>query len=75
MTTSPLTSDLSLSLPPPLPSLTPLHRIALAFIETSALENNNVELAFQQILTDIYHTVSKAREWEALSHRVPPPVV
>lgn len=44
--------------------LTPPHPlcVALAFIETSALENANVELAFQQILTDIYHTVSKARD-------------
>lgn len=32
---------------------------ALSFIETSALESTNVELAFQQILTEIYHIVSK----------------
>lgn len=31
----------------------------LSFIETSALEATNVELAFQQILTEIYHIVSK----------------
>lgn len=31
----------------------------LSFIETSALESTNVEKAFQQILTDIYHIVSK----------------
>ena len=31
----------------------------LFFIETSALESTNVEMAFQQILTEIYHTVSK----------------
>lgn len=32
---------------------------ALSFIETSALESTNVEAAFQQILTEIYHIVSK----------------
>jgi len=32
---------------------------ALSFIETSALESTNVETAFQQILTEIYHIVSK----------------
>jgi len=31
----------------------------LSFIETSALESTNVEKAFQLILTDIYHIVSK----------------
>lgn len=31
----------------------------LSFIETSALESTNVEKAFQSILTDIYHIVSK----------------
>jgi GTPase SAR1 family protein len=31
----------------------------LSFIETSALESTNVEKAFQQILTEIYHIVSK----------------
>jgi Ras-related protein Rab-11A len=31
----------------------------LSFIETSALESTNVELAFQRILTEIYHIVSK----------------
>lgn len=31
----------------------------LSFIETSALESTNVELAFQRILTEIYHRVSK----------------
>ena len=31
----------------------------LSFIETSALESTNVELAFQKILTQIYHIVSK----------------
>lgn len=31
----------------------------LSFIETSALESTNVELAFQKILTEIYHIVSK----------------
>ena len=31
----------------------------LSFIETSALESTNVEAAFQNILTDIYHIVSK----------------
>ncbi len=34
-------------------------REALSFIETSALESTNVETAFQQILTEIYHIVSK----------------
>ncbi|KAK9667597.1 Rab GTPase ypt31 [Basidiobolus ranarum] len=33
----------------------------LSFIETSALDSSNVELAFQKILTEIYHIVgSKA---------------
>jgi len=32
---------------------------ALSFIETSALESTNVESAFQQILAEIYHIVSK----------------
>jgi Ras-related protein Rab-11A len=31
----------------------------LSFIETSALEATNVEKAFHQILTEIYHIVSK----------------
>jgi len=31
----------------------------LSFIETSALDATNVEKAFQHILTDIYHIVSK----------------
>lgn len=31
----------------------------LSFIETSALEATNVEEAFQIILTDIYHILSK----------------
>lgn len=31
----------------------------LSFIETSALDSTNVEKAFQQILTEIYHIVSK----------------
>jgi Ras-related protein Rab-11A len=34
-------------------------REGLSFIETSALESTNVEAAFQQILTEIYHIVSK----------------
>ncbi|ORX88531.1 small GTPase [Basidiobolus meristosporus CBS 931.73] len=35
----------------------------LSFIETSALDSSNVELAFQKILTEIYHIVaSKALE-------------
>eukprot|EP00955_Chlamydomonas_euryale_P048390 353950-Chlamydomonas_euryale.AAC.3 len=34
-------------------------REGLSFIETSALESTNVEKAFQSILTDIYHIVSK----------------
>ena len=37
----------------------------LAFIETSALDSSNVELAFQKILTEIYRIVSnKALESE-----------
>jgi len=31
----------------------------LSFIETSALESTNVEMAFHKILTEIYHIVSK----------------
>jgi Ras-related protein Rab-11A len=31
----------------------------LSFIETSALDSTNVEKAFQQILTEIYHIVSR----------------
>lgn len=34
-------------------------REGLSFIETSALEATNVERAFQQTLTEIYHIVSK----------------
>src|SRR4051812_16023726 len=30
----------------------------LSFIETSALDSTNVELAFQNILTEIYHIMS-----------------
>lgn len=37
----------------------------LSFIETSALESTNVEKAFQQILTEIYHIVSKTRMIDA----------
>lgn len=36
----------------------------LSFIETSALDSSNVELAFQNILTEIYHIMSR-----------PPPLV
>jgi len=31
----------------------------LSFIETSALDSTNVELAFQNILTEIYHIMSR----------------
>ena len=31
----------------------------LSFLETSALEAHNVEKAFQIVLTDIYHVISK----------------
>lgn len=31
----------------------------LSFIETSALDSTNVEPAFQQTLTEIYHIISK----------------
>ena len=34
-------------------------REGLSFIETSALEATNVEQAFQRILAEIYHIVSK----------------
>ena len=34
-------------------------REALSFIETSALEATNVEMAFKQILTEIHGIVSK----------------
>jgi Ras-related protein Rab-11A len=34
-------------------------REKLSFIETSALEATNVEQAFQSILTEIYHIVSR----------------
>ena len=37
----------------------------LSFIETSALEATNVELAFQRILTEIYHIVSKKARTQA----------
>lgn len=37
----------------------------LSFIETSALESTNVELAFQRILTEIYHIVSAAACWHS----------
>jgi len=33
---------------------------ALSFIETSALDSTNVEAAFQNILTEIYHIVSQS---------------
>lgn len=36
-------------------------REGLSFIETSALEATNVEKAFQQTLTEIYHIVSKKK--------------
>lgn len=36
----------------------------LAFIETSALDSTNVELAFQKILTEIYHIVSGGKQLE-----------
>lgn len=34
-------------------------REGLSFLETSALEATNVEKAFQTILTEIYHIISK----------------
>jgi len=34
-------------------------KIKLSFIETSALDSSNVELAFQNILTEIYHIMSR----------------
>jgi len=36
----------------------------LSFIETSALDSTNVELAFQKILTEIYHIVAVNRNLE-----------
>ena len=45
---------------PPCPALQSFcEREGLSFIETSALEATNVEQAFQRILTEIYHIVSK----------------
>jgi len=34
-------------------------REALSFVETSALEATNVDTAFSQVLTEVYHIVSK----------------
>jgi GTPase SAR1 family protein len=31
----------------------------LSFVETSACESTNVEVAFEQNLTDVYHIVAK----------------
>ena len=46
----------------------------LSFIETSALESTNVEQAFQRILTEIYHIVSKkALASEEAVQVCPPP--
>jgi small GTP-binding protein len=36
----------------------------LSFIETSALDSTNVELAFQKILTEIFHIVSGGKQLE-----------
>jgi len=36
-----------------------LKKNKLSFIETSALDSTNVELAFQNILTEIYHIMSR----------------
>ena len=47
------------ALVPPRPTQSFCEREGLSFIETSALESTNVEKAFQLILTDIYHIVSK----------------
>ncbi|KAL1060441.1 hypothetical protein V6Z11_1Z097800 [Gossypium hirsutum] len=38
-------------------------REGLSFLETSALEATNIEKAFQTILTEIYHIISK-RHWQ-----------
>lgn len=35
---------------------------SLAFIETSALDSSNVEVAFQKIITEIYQLVNKRKE-------------
>jgi small GTP-binding protein len=37
----------------------------LSFIETSALDSSNVELAFQNILTEIYHIMSRPPPFES----------
>lgn len=37
----------------------PLEKNGLSFIETSALDSTNVEAAFQNILTEIYHIVNQ----------------
>lgn len=45
----------------------------LSFIETSALESTNVEMAFHQILTEIYHIVSKKAIDSGQESALPPP--
>eukprot|EP00299_Pterocystis_sp_00344_P010734 c487_g1_i1.p1 GENE.c487_g1_i1~~c487_g1_i1.p1 ORF type:complete len:233 (-),score=46.00 c487_g1_i1:95-745(-) len=40
----------------------------LSFIETSALDSTNVELAFQTLLTEIYRIVSRKTETRDISH-------
>jgi len=41
---------------------------SLSFIETSALDSTNVELAFQNILTEIYHIMSRPAQNDEATH-------
>ncbi|EGC39005.1 rab11A, RAB family GTPase [Dictyostelium purpureum] len=47
----------------------------LTFIETSALDSSNVELAFQNILTQIYHLMSRPSHGPIISDEPPAPGV
>ncbi|KAJ0987838.1 hypothetical protein J5N97_006194 [Dioscorea zingiberensis] len=46
----------------------------LSFLETSALESHNIEKAFQTILTEIYHIVSKKALAAQEAAAVAPPI-
>jgi len=43
----------------------------LSFIETSALDSTNVELAFQRILTEIYHILAVNKNMEKKENHTP----